>query len=109
MKINEKILYIELGKRLKRLRLEAKMTQGQLADRVGVLRTSITNMESGKQKPPLSTLYSLCLELGVEIVELLPSKAEVIQEDESESIEIGGRIDTVPPKSAEVIRRLMQK
>lgn len=109
MKVNEKILYAEIGKRLKHLRLDVKMTQSQLAEKIGVLRTSITNIESGKQKPPLSTLYSLCLVLNVEIAELLPVKADVIQKDKHESIEIGGRLDKVPPKSAEVIKRLMQE
>lgn len=108
MKINEKNLYAAVGKRLKHFRQQAEMTQTQLAERVGILRTSITNMESGKQKPPLSTLYKLCLVLGVEVSEFLPSMFEIVQENEDEPIEIGGRISKVPPKSAEVLRRLMQ-
>jgi transcriptional regulator with XRE-family HTH domain len=42
------------------------MTQADLADRVGLGRTSITNLENGEQNPPLSVLPLLARALGVE-------------------------------------------
>lgn len=82
------------------------MTQSQLAENTGILRTSITNIESGKQKPPLSTLYKMCLVLNVEISDLLPSCSDT--KSKEVPVEIGGRVDQVPPKSAEFLKRLIQ-
>jgi transcriptional regulator with XRE-family HTH domain len=108
MKIDETLLYKEIGKRLKKRRLELTLTQEQLAEASDVLRTSITNLEAGRQKTPLHVLYELCAVLKIEIAELLPNRLEVSQK-ETVSIEIGGRMTGVPPKSAEVLQKLMNK
>lgn len=47
------------------------MTQGDLAERVGLGRTSMTNLESGRQNPPLSILPRLASALGVSAEELI--------------------------------------
>lgn len=108
MKIDETLLYKEIGKCLKARRLALGLTQEQLADASGVLRTSITNLEAGRQKTPLHVLYELCAVLEIEIAELLPKRSEVSRK-EAVSIEIGGRMAAVPPKSAEVLQKLMNK
>ena len=48
------------GERLKRLRIEHNLTQEQLAQRVGVLKASISSYELGKQYPTINTLIKLC-------------------------------------------------
>lgn len=48
------------GDRLKRLRIEHNLTQEQLAQRVGVLKASISSYELGKQYPTINTLIKLC-------------------------------------------------
>jgi transcriptional regulator with XRE-family HTH domain len=108
MKIDETLLYKEIGRRLKERRLALGLTQEQLAEASDVLRTSITNLEAGRQKTPLHVLYELCAVLEIEIVELLPKRSEVSQK-ETVSIEIGGRMAAVPPKSAEILQKLMNK
>jgi transcriptional regulator with XRE-family HTH domain len=108
MKIDEPLLYREIGKRLKERRLELGLTQEQLAEASDVLRTSITNLEAGRQKTPLHVLYELCAVLEIEIFELLPKRSQVSQK-ETVSIEIGGRMAAVPPKSAEILQKLMNK
>lgn len=75
--IDGELLYEIIGERLKQRRLEAKVTQARLADAVGVLRTSVTNIEAGRQKPPLHLLYRMCVALDVEISSLLPTNEEV--------------------------------
>lgn len=108
MGINEDLLYQRIGERIREWRCEAKLTQGQLADAVGVLRTSITNIEAGRQKAPLHVLYELCAVLGTEVVDLLPPRTAIIQVNDI-PIEIGGRINKVPEKSAGLIQQLLDE
>lgn len=70
-------LYKIIGKRLKQRREEAEMTQGELAEAIGLLRTSIANIEAGRQKAPVHVLYLLCNELGIELASVIPTSAEV--------------------------------
>jgi transcriptional regulator with XRE-family HTH domain len=48
------------------------MSQDAFAKAVGLSRTSITNIERGRQPVSLHTLYSMADILGVEAVDLLP-------------------------------------
>ena len=82
------------------------MTQSQLADAVGVLRTSIANIEAGRQKPPLHLLYKLCIELGVEVVDILPRNTVISQPI---TVIIEGTPKEVPPKTAEFLRQLLEE
>ncbi|MEM9814866.1 MAG: helix-turn-helix domain-containing protein [Cyanobacteria bacterium P01_D01_bin.6] len=105
MRINEDLLFREIGKRLKTKRKEEKLTQAELAKAAGVLRTSVTNLEAGKQKVPLPVVYELCTALGIDIMELLPSIERVLNKEISPSVEIGGRSKFVPEKSANIIKK----
>lgn len=48
-----------LGPRLKKLRLEKKITQSQLAEKINVTNVSISGYESGNRSPDTDTLQSL--------------------------------------------------
>jgi transcriptional regulator with XRE-family HTH domain len=61
----------DFGAAVRRLREQRSMTQGDLAERVGLGRTSMTNLEGGRQNPPLSILPDLANALGVTPSELL--------------------------------------
>lgn len=65
----------DFGTTVRRLRERRGMTQAELAERVGLGRTSMTNLESGKQNPPLSLLPVLARALGVEPERLLRETA----------------------------------
>lgn len=55
-----------------RVRPEA-LSQSDLAEQVGLARGSIANIERGRQRPPIETLYRIADALGVEPRQLLPS------------------------------------
>ena len=50
---------VKIGQRLKDLRIERKMTQKQLADRLGLATSAISSYESGDRYPTLDTLAAL--------------------------------------------------
>jgi len=53
-----------IGELLKEERLEAKLTQEQLADKIGAKKSYIFRIENGKTDTQLSTLYKL-FEVGL--------------------------------------------
>jgi transcriptional regulator with XRE-family HTH domain len=64
--------YRTVGHLIKTTRDKSGLTQEALASRVGLTRTSITNIEKGRQKLLLHTLCDLASELGVAPAALLP-------------------------------------
>ena len=53
------------------LRKRSELSQERLADKAGIPRSTITNMESGAGNPSLTNLCKLAAALGVSIEELL--------------------------------------
>ena len=54
------------------LRQGAKMTQEQLARKIGLTRTSIVNIEKGRQLISMKNLYLICKEFNIKSSKLLP-------------------------------------
>ena len=60
--------------RLRELRNEASLSQEELAERAGVSRTTIADLELGKRKPHPKTRRKLAEALGVAPVKLMDSE-----------------------------------
>jgi transcriptional regulator with XRE-family HTH domain len=71
----EKSLYQAFGSMLAAARKRRKKSQQALADELGLTRTSITNIEKGRQRLQLHTLYLIARSLKLEVTDLLPSPA----------------------------------
>jgi len=67
------MLYIELGKRIKSARGK-RFSQADLAKASLLSRTSITNIEKGRQHLPLHTLYAIANALEIHVGDLLPDQ-----------------------------------
>jgi DNA-binding XRE family transcriptional regulator len=57
--IEERAQYFVISEMLKEARKEAKMTQEQLAEKVGTKKSYISRLENGKCDIQLSTLYRI--------------------------------------------------
>lgn len=68
----ERLFNRALGANLRQARLDAEMTQDQLAGRAGMTRSSIANIERGEQTPGLYRLLLLCSALECELANLVP-------------------------------------
>jgi DNA-binding XRE family transcriptional regulator len=70
----QKAFYEEVGRRIRSARLRRKpvLTQEDLGKEVGLTRTSITNVEKGRQKVPIHTLVELANVLRTDLSTLLP-------------------------------------
>ena len=72
--------YGKLGKRIKKYRCKADLTQEQLAGRIDVATSTVAHAESGTSKPSLPLLVKIANELGVSVDQLLCDSLPVVDE-----------------------------
>src|SRR5438309_74229 len=73
-------LYRQIGRRIAMARSRrgsGSWSQTELAATVGVARGTVANIESGRQRPPIHTLWRIANALQIEPRLLLPVEAEV--------------------------------
>jgi transcriptional regulator with XRE-family HTH domain len=58
-------------KKLKKIRLERGISQKELAEKTGLTRQTIHNIENGKQYPKLSNIIKIAEVLKISIYEVL--------------------------------------
>jgi transcriptional regulator with XRE-family HTH domain len=63
--------YAALGRQIAQAR-QSKMTQEDLAQKLSLTRTSVINIEKGRQQVLVHTLADIAKALGVSITDLLP-------------------------------------
>jgi len=68
-------LYQQVGKRVRAARMKANVTQAQLAQAVEMTRSSIANLEAGRQRIPLHLLVWIAEVLNARPGDLLPDTA----------------------------------
>jgi transcriptional regulator with XRE-family HTH domain len=65
-------IYRSIGARIRFLRLALKMTQAEVAEKVGIDSSFYGQLERGAGVPSLRTLFSIAAALRVDPAELLP-------------------------------------
>jgi DNA-binding XRE family transcriptional regulator len=100
-------LYELIGDRIRQIRetQAPRMSQGDLAKVLGLQRTSVTNIELGKQKPTLDTLLRLCEHFALEIDAIVP-KLHEISLVQARSVVVGGKAQEVGAKTANLLSSL---
>ena len=76
----------KIGNFIAKCRKEKKMTQSELAEKLGVTDRSIGNWENGRNMPDLSLFKPLCDELGITINDLM-SGEKISKENYQEKFE----------------------
>lgn len=74
--MSDQDLLARLGAQVRTRRLAAGLTQTELAEAAGYTRSSIANMEAGRQGPPYKDLVRLAEVLGLSIVELITTELD---------------------------------
>lgn len=64
---HEKALAFYTGQIIEQARKEAKMTQEELAEKIGADKSYISRIENGKTEPKVSTFYKIIHALGLNI------------------------------------------
>lgn len=74
----KELLHVYIGKAIVAKRRECGMTQTELAESIGMSRTSFTNIEAGRQRTGILTLYQVARTLNCEVSELLPPMSDKV-------------------------------
>lgn len=75
-----------LGERIRRLRTGARMTQGDLAARLGISKSAVGMYEQGRREPPYEVLLGIGALFGVSVDWLLAR-------EQAEPAPAGGELD----------------
>lgn len=94
-------LYAEFGRLVRTARRDADLTQAQLAEAIGLTRTSIANIEAGRQRAFLDTAYRIADAVGCGAQELLPDAAVL-----RAGRELPAAVENQPPAVQKLIRNL---
>ncbi len=73
MRYSEENFYKIIGEKIRISRQALGISQSELAEKIGLRRTSITNIESGQQKIQIFTLYLISENLKIPIFSLFPA------------------------------------
>lgn len=84
--MDEDRFYSELGKKISDLRVLKGEKQELLADYLGLSRSSITNIEKGRQKPSLFVILGISKYFDIKIDDLIPHS------DDSSVLSKNGRV-----------------
>lgn len=92
-----------IGDRLREERMKAGLSQRELARRLGLSASMISQLEAGQSKPSVGTLYSIVTELGLSLDQIIrgsedgaeprsatarPATSPVVRPDERQAIEL---------------------
>lgn len=102
MNIEEGQLYREIGQRLRAHRRRLGRKQGAVAEGLGILRSSLANIEAGRQRITVHTLYRICAELNLPIADVLPSVSDFVKETPVSAISP----DHLPEQAQSVLAQL---
>lgn len=72
MVIAHQEFYQEVGRRIRVAREQSRLTQAALATKVSLTRTTVTNIEKGRQQLLVHTLVEIAKALDVALESLLP-------------------------------------
>ena len=67
-----------IGKRIVNRRKELKIRQDVLAKAIGLTRTSVVNIEAGRQRTAIHVIYSIADALQTDVYHLLPRDTEEV-------------------------------
>lgn len=103
--MTNEIDYSQMGKRIKRYRQKAHLTQEQLADKIDIATSTIAHAESGTSKPSLPLLLKLANVLNITLDQLVCDSLPVI--DSYLEKDIADLLSDCSTKEKQIIRDII--
>jgi transcriptional regulator with XRE-family HTH domain len=84
-------LYRELGRKIRQAREGAsqRFSQDALANRLGISRASVVNIEGGRQRAPLHLLWQIAELVGTDLTLLIPTREELVAPESQVELDRG--------------------
>ncbi|AZO96371.1 helix-turn-helix transcriptional regulator [Halocella sp. SP3-1] len=79
---------MKLGEKLKKLRIENKMTQEDLAKKIGVSRGTVAGYETQDKNPKYKTLKKIASVLNCSIDYLLDNPSTLVEENKNSNFDL---------------------
>lgn len=95
-----------LGSRIKELRQKTKLTQAQLAEKIGIDPKHLSRIEGGKNYPSLDTLEKLAFSLNIQISDLF--EVSHLQDKDVLINEITDMLKSSDIKDIKIVYRLIK-
>jgi DNA-binding XRE family transcriptional regulator len=70
-------VYRVLGRKVRQMREIQRLSQDQLAQRLGISRASMVNIEAGRQRAPLHLLWQIAEVLHSKLIDMIPTPEDV--------------------------------
>ncbi|AND41439.1 helix-turn-helix domain-containing protein [Cytobacillus oceanisediminis] len=105
----EDIIYIEIGKLIKKTRLLRNLTQQELSESINITRASIANIERGSQKISLYTLYQVAESLDVSPKSLLPEVEVLTKSQKNLNTDLDNLKERLTLKELEWVYQIKKK
>lgn len=99
-------LYESIGDRIRAARARSRMTQVELAQRVGLTRSSIANIEAGRQRAMIHALLRIADVLGVVLGELVP---ELVSASHTSTLLSSDTFDGQPPTTHDFVTAALRR
>lgn len=96
---------VTLGSEIKKAMRKKKLTQQQLADKIGVARSSISYYMSDKAEPPYGTVINLCKILDIDFNSITGMKTYSVNKHDFELI---NSINQLPEKEYLVLLEIIR-
>lgn len=110
---NKKAFYHLIGGNIKNLRKRRKVGQEDLAERIYLSRSSLSNIEIGNQQPTLHAIYEIAIALNCDITEIIPSvkqyKSKFGEIDEDFIDLLKSNTDSRNKKTINVLKEILKK
>lgn len=94
-----------VGERIRALREEARLTQRELAEKVGTSRSQVAGIEHGQASPTIGTLEAFAAALHTTIGSLLNS-GDALQEHDRPA-RLAAKLRTRPPEFTDMLDRAL--
>ena len=69
--LNKKELNIEIGLKIRELRIEKKLSIQEFSDKLDMEYSNLIRIEKGRTNPTVSTLYNICQVLDVKLTDVV--------------------------------------
>lgn len=86
MALPQGLFYEALGKKIRQARIERNISQGTMARAVGLSRTSITNIEKGRQPVQVHILVKIAETLNMNLSGFLATEHPRIDKDKNKNL-----------------------